>query len=193
MAKKNPFRCKIKEGSPAYEAIQKIKTVLTTEPIVLHHPNFEKEFEVQTDASAAGIGAVLVQYEDAIDEKTGAKVLDEDGKVKQVERVIEYASRSLNEAETKYDARELETLALLFACRKWHQYLGKQFTAVVDHKNLLKLQEYVKHNQRLARWAVGLSPYDIKLKYRKGEETYLRISCRDFRHLQMRVHRIKTL
>ena len=169
LKKKAKWKCEIPNGSRAYKAIQLIKRLLTHEPIVLSHPDFTKDFEIQTDGSIAGLGAVLVQYEDAKNEK-GEVILEADGKPKQVERVVEYASKALNDAERNYTARELEALALLFACRKWHAYLGRKFTAVVDHKNLLQLQDYVKHNRRLARWATGLSPYDIELKYRKGED-----------------------
>ena len=76
----------------------------------------------------------------------------------------------MNKAESNYTTRELECLALLFGVRKFHQYLGSKFKAVVDHKNLLQLQSYVKHNRRLARWAVALSEYEIELEYRKGED-----------------------
>ena len=135
------------------EAFKEIKNVLTTEPVVLAHPDFEKPFEIHTDGSVSGLGAVLVQR-------------DENGN----DRVVEYASRTLTVAESHYTTRELECLALLFGCRKFHRYLGEKFVALVDHKNLLRLQEYVKHNRRLARWAVTLSQYDIELKYRKGKE-----------------------
>ena len=164
-----PNRVTIKPGDKADRAIKKIKDYLTKTGAVLRHPDFEKDFEIQCDASIYGLGATLVQYEDAKAED-GTPILDKDGKPLRIERVIEYASRSLSPAESRYEARELETLALLFACRKWHGYLGRTFTAVVDHKNLLRLQEYVKHNKRLARWAVALSEYDIELKYRKGSE-----------------------
>ena len=164
-----PNRVKIKEGDRAYRAIQKIKEYLTKDGAVLRHPDFSKDFEIQCDASIYGLGATLVQYEEAKADD-GTPILDTDGKPLRIVRVIEYASRSLSPAESRYEARELETLALLFACRKWHGYLGRRFTAVVDHKNLLRLQEYVKHNKRLARWAVALSEYDIELKYRKGSE-----------------------
>jgi hypothetical protein len=65
---------------PAVEgAIGAVKTYLTSAPILLHHPDFSKPFEVHTDASGGAIGATLCQ-----------KV---DGK----ERVIMYISRALKE------------------------------------------------------------------------------------------------
>lgn len=146
--KDKPEKVMIKKGSPEAAAIESIKSALSSEPVVLHHPDFNKQFTIETDGSVSGLGAVLTQ----------------EGKV------IEYASRKLNQAESNYTTRELECLALLFGVRKFHQYLGSKFKAVVDHKNLLQLQSYVKHNRRLARWAVALSEYEIELEYRKGED-----------------------
>ena len=62
---------------------------------------------LHTDASTTGLGAVLYQKQ-------------EDGK----ERVIAYASRSLNRAERNYDAHKLEFLALKWAITdRFQEYL----------------------------------------------------------------------
>ena len=138
---------------------QEIKDALTSNPI-LCHPDFAKPFEIHTDGSVSGIGATLIQH-------------DNEGR----ERVVEYASRGLTPAESRYETRELECLALIFAIRKFHRYLGQSFTAVVDHKNLLSLQSYVKHNRRLQRWAIELSQYGITMKHKKGEEHVMADLC----------------
>jgi hypothetical protein len=62
------------------QAFQKLKTALTTAPI-LACPDFAKSFTLQTDASTLSLGAVLTQNLD------------------NGERVIAYASRTLNGAE----------------------------------------------------------------------------------------------
>ena len=85
-------------------------------------------------------------------------------------RPVWHISRALTAAEKNYDVRELEFLALIYAVEKWRGFLGKQFTVVTDHKNLLKVQEYVKHKHRLKRWAVRLSEYDVKLEHRAGKK-----------------------
>ena len=142
------FTCK-----PEYrEAFERLKTIMTTAPVVLHHPDFEKPFEIHTDASQLGLGATLIQR-------------DKNGNP----RVIEYASTSVNDRERNYKIRELECMALIYACEKWRAYLQNQFVAVVDHANLLKLQEYVGHNRRLQTWATKIGEYDIKLKFKAGK------------------------
>ena len=76
------------------EAIfHELKKILSSPPI-LAYPDFSIPFELHTDASAKGLGAVLYQQRD------------------QQKRVIAYASRSLTKAEKNYSAFKLEFLAL---------------------------------------------------------------------------------
>lgn len=76
------------------QAFSTLKKRLTTAP-VLACPDFNQPFSLQTDASVTGLGAVLTQHL-------------HDG-----ERVIAYASRTLNPVEKNYNATELECLAVV--------------------------------------------------------------------------------
>ena len=68
---------------------------------VLSRPSHEDKFVLQVDASSSGLSCVLTQE------------IDGD------ERVISYASRSLNKAERNYSVTEQECLAALFGIRKF--------------------------------------------------------------------------
>ena len=77
----------------------------------------------------------------------------------------------LTHAETNYAQIEREALAIIFAVRKFHQYLcGRPFTLVTDHRPLCKI---LGHNQgvpalaaaRMQRWALILSAYSYKTEY----------------------------
>ena len=51
------------------------------------------------------------------------------------ERPVDYTSRSLSQAEQNYAQIEPEALAIVFAVRKFHQYLcRREFTLVTDHR-----------------------------------------------------------
>jgi hypothetical protein len=103
-------------------AFEKLKQALITSPILIF-PNFEKQFVLLTDASTFGLGAILSQ-------------LDEDGN----DRVIAYASRTCNKAESNYSATELECLAIVWAVKHFHAYIyGQRFKLITDHVALCHL------------------------------------------------------
>ena len=45
----------------AKDAFDDLKTAITSEPIVLHYPDWSKPFEIHTDASTEAVAAVLTQ------------------------------------------------------------------------------------------------------------------------------------
>lgn len=131
-------------------ALQEIKTLLTSAPI-LARPDFSRTFLLQTDASAEGLGAVLTQDTDNL------------------ERVIAYASRALQGAERNYSVTEKECLAVLWAIKKFRQYLeGYHFKVITDHASLKWLHNLKNPTGRLARWALELQGYDFEVIYRRG-------------------------
>ncbi|KMQ83693.1 reverse ribonuclease integrase, partial [Lasius niger] len=137
-------------GADETAAFNRLKRALTAAP-VLACPDFSRRFYLQTDASTSGLGAVLTQY-------------FEDG-----ERVIAYASRTLNGAERNYSATELECLAVIWGIRRMRNYLeGYTFTVITDHQSLRWLQKLEEPTGRLARWLFELQQFDFDIKYRRG-------------------------
>jgi len=98
---------------------ENLKEILTSPPI-LAYPDFSKPFEVHTNASTKGLGAVLYQVED------------------KSRKVIAYASRSLTKSEKNYSAYKLEFLALKWAITdKFSDYLQmNHFTVLTDNNPL---------------------------------------------------------
>ena len=96
-------------------AFDQLKTRLTASPITAF-PDFSQEFRLYTDASTAGLGAILAQVRDS------------------KERIICCASRALNKAEKSYPATKLECLALVWAVAKFRPYLmAMPFEVYTDH------------------------------------------------------------
>ena len=92
-------------GEQQQSAFDHLKQQLITFPI-LGFPNFDLPFELHTDASTKGLGAVLYQ--------------DQEG----TKRVIAYASRSLTKSERNYPIHKLEFLALKWSVtEKFYDYL----------------------------------------------------------------------
>jgi hypothetical protein len=82
--------------SECQEAFEKVKHALTNAP-VLAPPELGKPFEVVSDASGVGLGAILLQ----------------DG------RPVAFESRKLSPAEQNYTVTEQEMLGVVHALKTW--------------------------------------------------------------------------
>jgi hypothetical protein len=122
--------------------------------LILAAPNEEQPFELETDASAYGVGAAPFQK-------------DERGK----RQAIGYASKTLNAAERNYDVWDREFLGLIFGLTYWRHLLSGTKHPVqvfVDHANLLQLhyRHPQKVNRRIAQYILTLANYNIHIQYR---------------------------
>ena len=140
-------------GQKQQEAFEILKTRVTSEP-VLAHPELDKQFELEVDASGFAIGGVLLQKKD-------------DGK----KHPIAYYSSTLNAAERNYDIYDLELLAIVRSLDNWRPLLaGSPHKIIVhsDHQNLQYWREPQKISRRVAREVLMLSEYDLEIRHLKG-------------------------
>ena len=132
-------------------AFDQLKTRLTTSPITAF-PDFSQAFRLYTDASTAGLGAILAQVRE--------------GK----ERIICCASRALNKAEKSYPATKLECLAIVWAVAKFRPYLmAMPFEVYTDHYALQWLKTMRTGSALLHRWSAALEEYDFTVRHRPGK------------------------
>ena len=138
------------------QAVNTLKRALTSAPVLVM-PDYTKRFIVQTDASYAGVGAVLAQTHTI------------DGK--EVERPIAFVSRSLKPAEKNYSVTHLELLGVMFAVKQFRHYiLGSNFLIQTDHRALNGLMTSTDLSGRLQRWLTALQEYlPFEITYRKGK------------------------
>lgn len=133
-------------------AFDKLKHLCSTSP-VLAFADFKKPFELHTDASGHGLGAVLYQ--------------EFEGKL----RPIAFASRTLSKSESHYPAHKLEFLALKWAvCQKFHEYLYQsEFTVFTDNNPLTYALSTAKLDATGQRWVAELSNYTFNIVYKPGK------------------------
>lgn len=97
-------------GQKQDETLQYIKRVLTTEP-VLYRPDWSLGvFYIQCDSFDFAVAGLLSQRFPVDPSNTK----DPNIKSNYVERIIEYASRTLTDAEKNYSTTEKELLAVIF-------------------------------------------------------------------------------
>ncbi|CAM9711188.1 unnamed protein product, partial [Heterosigma akashiwo] len=134
------------------EAFVTLKKALSSYPI-LRLPDWTLPFEVQTDASKLGVGAVLLQ------ERDGVKC------------VVAYASRLNSAAQRNYSVYDLELSAVHFALAKFKEYLWLNKGTIIrtDHSALKSLMNIKNPTNRLARWQLALADFDFEIQHLSGK------------------------
>ena len=134
------------------EAFERLKTYLTTAPI-LAHPTAQDTFILDTDASNVAIGAVLSQ-------RQGDQ-----------EKVIAYGSKALSKEERNYCVTRRELLAVVHFVEAYRYYLyGKPFIVRTDHSSLRWMLNQKEPKDQLARWIQRLSVFTFTIEHRPGQK-----------------------
>ena len=115
--------------------------------LILRLPDFERPFEVHTDASDFEIGGVLLQ----------------DG------NLMAYESQKLQDRERRYPVHEKEMTAIIHCLHVWRHYLvGKPFVVKTDNVVASYFASQLKLSVKQARWQDFLAEFDMTLEYRPG-------------------------
>jgi len=134
------------------QAFQTLKRHICVQP-VLCLPDMSKPFILQTDASADGIGAILLQEVDG------------------VKHPVAYASKKLLPRERNYSTIEREAFAIIWGIQKFQNYLmGTHFLLETDHHPLQYLDKAKFQNSRIMRWSLLIQPYRFTVRAIKGTE-----------------------
>ncbi|CAG9579532.1 unnamed protein product [Danaus chrysippus] len=117
----------------------------------------DSETIIETDSSYVGMAACLLQIQN------GQK------------KVIEYASRCLKEAETRYHINELEVTAVHWAIvSKFRIFLlGRKFTLITDNYSTAYIINKSKLNRKFARYVIDLAPFDFTPMHRPGKQNFI--------------------
>ena len=144
LLKKNSF----KWSDEAQVSFQSLKTAMIQAP-VLSLPDFTKPFEVETDASGSGIGAILQQNG----------------------HPIAYLSKALAPKHQTLSTYEKEFLAVMLALEKWRGYLlDRHFIIKTDHYSLKYLLDQRITTPAQMKWLPKLMGFDYEARYKKGAE-----------------------
>jgi hypothetical protein len=125
-----------------------LKEALCSAP-VLALPDYTKPFEIISDASVHGIGAVLLQDN----------------------HPVAYLSKKFTSAEYNYDTGEQELLGVVHALKAFRCYVeGNEFKLITDHQPLTYLNDQPRLSRKHARWYEFLQTFKFTWEHRKGRD-----------------------
>ena len=140
----------IKFDQPAKNAFQTLKDIISSNDVLVF-PDFQKPFELTTDASDKALGAVLSQK-------------GHDG-----DRPITFISRTLSATEENYATNEKEMLAIVWALHTLRNFIyGAKINIHTDHQPLTYALSPQNNNAKLKRWKAFMEEHDYQLFYKPG-------------------------
>ena len=127
------------------KAFATMKKVVASQ-VQLAFPDFNKPFEIHTDASDTQLGAVISQGN----------------------KPIAFFSRKLNKSQKNYTVTEKELLSIVEVLKEFRTILlGQEIIVYTDHKNLTYK---VFNADRVMRWRLIIEEYGPQLKYLPGDK-----------------------
>lgn len=165
-------KVKINFNEEQLQTFAKLKEILASEEVMLLYPDFKKPFDLTTDASSLGLGAVLSQ---------GG-------------RPITMISRTLKDRELNYATNERELLAIVWALQKLRNYLYgvKHLNIYTDHQPLTFSVSDKNPNAKIKRWMAFVDEHNAKIFHKPGKENYVAdaLSRHNIHTLEVKSHDI---
>ena len=123
-----------------------LKDALLSPDTMLYHPDWNSPFELHTDASKHGIGAMLAQWHN--------------GKL----HPVKFFSHSFTAVEGRYPTTHQELFAVKHSLEHFRPYLlGHKLSVITDHANLQWLTSISPQQSKLACWCLSMAEFDLKL------------------------------
>lgn len=135
------------------DQFNKLKSIICKSPVLIHF-DVNKPVRMSVDASKSAVGAVIFHGNNP----------------------IAYSSKSLTKCQENYAQIEKELYAIVFGCKKFHQYVyGKPIQVETDHQPLVTLfkKPLSEVPSRLQRMMITLQAYDLIVSYTKGSKMYI--------------------
>ena len=118
-------------------------------PTSLQYLDSTQPVTIQVDVSQRGISAVLLQAKGP----------------------VEFASKLLSEAQSRYSNTKRKMLAVLLGLVKFHYYAyGRPIVLESDHKPLEAKKHLSSAPPHLVRMLLRIQKYDVQIKYLSGKD-----------------------
>lgn len=133
-----------------------LKHAVSKSPI-LSFPNYEKRFEIATDASQTGVGGVLFQPKELGEHITP-------------NNIIAICSKKLDSSQQRWPTYRKELFGIVYSLRKFHTYIWGRMDLVVhtDHKPLTYMFSQTTLSLPLQYWLDVILEYHFEIRHRDG-------------------------
>jgi hypothetical protein len=138
-------------GEAQQKSFETLRDKLLHAPL-LQLPDFGKTFELECDASAIGIGGVLMQNS----------------------KPVAYFSKKLHGPVLNYSMYDKELYALIHSLETWRHYLWpKEFVIHSNHESLKYLHSQNNLNRRHAKWVEFIESFPYVIKHKKEKDNVI--------------------
>jgi hypothetical protein len=130
------------------EAFETLRGILVKAP-VLKLPDFDKDFEIHSDASNFAIRGVTLQ----------------EGKP------LAFESKKLSETEKRWPTHEKEMWAVIHCFKTWGHYIGSKDVVVwIDNVTLKYFAIQPKLSSKQVRWQDTLALFNVDIRHKPRKE-----------------------
>ena len=150
------------------EAFKTLKNAIMKD-VMLKYFDSNLPIYIETDASKKGIGVVMLQPDNSVENTFHTEVPNN-------LRPVFYASKTLTATESNYSNIEHEMLGVVFSMLHFkHFTYGRQVHIITDHKPLITLfaKNLATTSPRLSRMLIKILDYVVVLHHQEGNKMHL--------------------
>ncbi|KAM1656066.1 hypothetical protein ACFX2K_008255 [Malus domestica] len=133
------------------KAFRNLKEYMSKAPL-LSKPEVGDTLIIYLSVSASAVSSVLIRMDSG------------------VERPVYYASKALQDAETRYSNIEKLALALVMSARKLRPYFQAHAIIVLTNHPLRQILQSPDTSRRMIKWAIALGEFDISYQPKPAEK-----------------------
>ncbi|KAM1262100.1 hypothetical protein ACFX2G_027878 [Malus domestica] len=154
--------------APFFKALKGNKKYITwTEECAKAFRNLKKYMSKAPLLSKPEVGDTLIIYLSVSASAVSSVLIRKDSGV---ERPVYYASKALQDAETRYSNIEKLALALVMSARKLRPYFQAHAIIVLTNHPLRQILQSPDTSGRMIKWAIALGEFDISYQPKPAEK-----------------------
>ncbi|KAM2209238.1 hypothetical protein ACFXTI_025127 [Malus domestica] len=154
--------------APFFKALKGSRKYITwTDECAEAFKNLKEYMSKAPLLSKPEVGDILIIYLSVSASAVSSVLIRKDGNI---ERPVYYASKALQDAETRYSNIEKLALALVMSARKLRPYFQAHAIIVLTNHSLRQILQSPDTSGRMIKWAIALGEFDISYQPKPAEK-----------------------